>query len=133
MAKQNKDENNSPEIVKQMKCFTTNPFVHWSSREQLIELIDQFWSDVEIPKNWPSLLYWLNMNKYSWEVYKKDVDYTAVLAREELRLEGSLIEVGMTIDRSFPKFLLETQFGYAKQVTESVDQPKLHIEVSIED
>lgn len=116
-----------------MRKFSNRFKADWNNGEILEELLEEFFEDEELLKTKASLCFFLNVSIIEFDRRKRLPEFEALLGQAELLIQMNLESAGMVNDKSFAKFLLETQYGYTKEVKQTSDTPKLHIEVSIED
>lgn len=116
-----------------MKKFSDRLQADWNNSTALSRILDKYFSDDEIFKTKTSLCVYLNISPREFDRRKKLTEFQELLEMAELCVQEYVEKQGFLQDKSFARFMLETQHGYTKQALNSVDQPKLHIEVSIED
>lgn len=107
------------------KKFTDRLNAKWNSAEVLSEILDQYFEDPTTLKTRAGLCYYLNISELEFEKRKRLPPYAELLGLAELALRVSIERVGFVSDRSFAKFILETQHGYTKNpVSEDEEKGK---------
>mgnify|MGYP007066199994 CR=1 FL=1 len=114
-----------------MKKFSTRFRADWNNEDVLSEILEAYFADEEIIKTKASLCYYLNISERGFEERKRTPVFKELLEAADLYVRCSIEQAGMLSDRSFPKFLLETQYGYTKAVqgSEEVSAPEIRISI----
>jgi hypothetical protein len=105
-----------------MKKFSARFRADWNNDEILGEILEEYFSDDEIIKTKASLCYWLNISEREFEVRRRTDMFKELLDNADLYVRCLIEQSGMLNDRTFSRFLLETQYGYAKPVAQEEEK-----------
>ena len=104
-----------------MKKFSLRFRADWNNEEVLAEILQAYFEDETIIKTKASLCYYLNISERGFEERKRVDAFKDLLEGAELYVRCLIEPSGFANDKSFAKFILQTQYEYVVKTTKEIE------------